>query len=108
MSVNVTDIFFILQFVGAFYILGVLLFNIFNGGAWLSIQEYTLYFISYFIVLTIGLFCVLARPDTLIYSMMFKLEAGLTSINIIFFFINLALNYNRKYLGSRKTTYKRE
>lgn len=108
MSVNVTDILFILQFVAAFYILAVLLFNIFSGGVWIEVRQYTLYFIGYFIVLVIGLFCVLVEPETLIYSVLFKLEAGFTSLNIIFYFVNLALYYNGKLLSGKRSAYKRE
>lgn len=106
MSLSITDVIFLTQFAANLTILGLGLYNTFSAARFLDLKISFFLFIGYPLFLLLGLFCVLTSPLTLIYSILFKLEAGFMVLNVVFFIVALLFFLAEKAAGASRQRYK--
>lgn len=87
-SMNIYDIFFILQFIFLLLLIGYKTYNVVYVGKKASIQLVLLSFVSFFITWLVGLIVLLLDRE-LVYSVLFRLESWLIVPFVMLFIIEL-------------------
>jgi hypothetical protein len=82
-TMNIGNIFFIIQLLGLLAIFGYNLYNVFSVGKTYDFKIVTLSFVFWFILYGIGLFTFILNPTVQFYSVMFRLETMLTGLYVM-------------------------